>query len=78
MANLLYRASTSATPPGSTTAKLARLTNLEIDGNFKSLDNDIQTRATTAGVAATVATLATTAALATAQNDALVYAIALG
>jgi hypothetical protein len=41
MANILYRASTAPTVPGSTTAKTTPLTNLEIDGNFKSLNDEL-------------------------------------
>lgn len=41
MANLLYRASTTATVPLSTTAKNAPLTNLEVDGNFKSINDEL-------------------------------------
>jgi hypothetical protein len=39
MANLLYRVSISPAIPGSTTAKGTPLTNAEIDGNFKSLND---------------------------------------
>ena len=45
MANLLYRASTTPTVPLSTTAKNAPLTNLEVDGNFKSIDNELDLKA---------------------------------
>lgn len=38
MANLLYRASSTAAIPGATTVKGAALTNSEIDGNFRSID----------------------------------------
>ena len=38
MANLLYRASSTASIPGSTTVKGSALLNTEIDGNFRSLD----------------------------------------
>lgn len=38
MANLIYRESSTPTVPGSTTTKNAPLTNIEVDGNFKSLD----------------------------------------
>lgn len=47
MANLLYRQSTTATVPGSTTAKGTPLTNLEVDGNFKSINDDLALKATT-------------------------------
>ena len=44
MANLLYRSSSTASIPASTTVKGAALLNTEIDGNFRSLDvNKIET-----------------------------------
>jgi hypothetical protein len=46
MANLLYRTSSSATTPGSTSVKAAPLTNLEVDGNFKSINDDLATKLT--------------------------------
>lgn len=45
MTNILYRASSTPTVPGSITVKGVELTNLEIDGNFKSISNDIGTKA---------------------------------
>lgn len=43
MANILFRESTTATIPASTSAKGSPLTNLELDGNFKSLnDNKVE------------------------------------
>ena len=41
MAYLLYRASTTPATPGATSAKGSPLTNLEVDGNFKSLNDAI-------------------------------------
>lgn len=41
MANLLYRSSSTATIPSSTSVKSAPLTNLEVDGNFRSLNEQI-------------------------------------
>lgn len=38
MANIIFRQSTTATIPSSTIAKEAPLTNLELDGNFRSLN----------------------------------------
>ena len=38
MANLLYRASATASIPGTTTVKGTPLLNTEIDGNFRSLN----------------------------------------
>lgn len=44
MANLLYRSSSTASIPASTTVKGSALLNTEIDGNFRSLDvNKIET-----------------------------------
>lgn len=45
MANLLYRQSSSAPLPVATAVKGDPLTYLEADGNFRSLNDDIQTRA---------------------------------
>lgn len=64
MANITYRESTVPTIAGSTTAKLTPLTNLEVDANFKALNDDIQTRATSVSVQTT-------------DSNALAYAIAL-
>lgn len=44
-ANITYRSATAGTPPGSTTNKNAPLTNAEIDGNFKSILNDVDLKA---------------------------------
>ena len=66
MANITYRISNTPTIPGASTIKGTPLTNLEVDANFKALDNDVQTRATTAYADQTAAT------------QALVMAIALG
>lgn len=66
MANITYRTSSNPTIPGGSTLKGQPLTNLEVDANFKALDNDIQTRATPAYVDQTAAT------------QALMMAIALG
>lgn len=43
MANLLYRASVTPAVPSLTSSKNAPLTNLEVDGNFKSIDNQLTT-----------------------------------
>lgn len=45
MANLLYRSTTTPTTPTSTSVKNAPLTNLEVDANFKSIDNDLALKA---------------------------------
>lgn len=45
MANILYRESTTPTTPGSTTAKGTPLTNLEVDGNLKSINDGLATKA---------------------------------
>ena len=55
MANLLYRTSTTPTTPSATSAKSAPLTNLEVDGNFKSVDNDLGTKVSTGNITQTVA-----------------------
>ena len=69
MATLTYRTSISATVPGSTTAKGTPLTNLEMDGNFKSINDDIQTRATAIALANVAAAAA---------DSAVAMSIALG
>ena len=43
MANLIYRESTTATIPTSTTLKGSPLSNLEIDGNFRSINSHLST-----------------------------------
>lgn len=45
MAHIRYRTSTAAATPTDTVAKGAPLTNLEVDGNFKSLNDDLATKA---------------------------------
>lgn len=45
MANLLYRSSSTPTTPVSTTVKNSPLTNLEVDGNFKSINDDLTLKA---------------------------------
>jgi len=42
MAELTYRNTTTPTVPTETTAKGEPLTNVEVDANFKSLDDDVQ------------------------------------
>lgn len=69
MANLKYRASSTEANPSSTTIKGTPLTNLEVDANFKSLNDELILKATSTSVA-TVAT--------TADTNALAFAIALG
>jgi len=49
MANLIYRVSTNAAVPGSTSAKGSPLTNAEIDGNFKSINDDLVSKASLSG-----------------------------
>lgn len=71
MANLIYRTTSAPTLPGATTVKNSPLTNLEVDSNFKSVDTDIQTRATTVYVDSVLATKVTV-------SDAMAFAIALG
>lgn len=45
MANIIYRTSDSATIPVETVVKNSPLTNLEIDGNFRSIKEDIASKA---------------------------------
>lgn len=53
MANLLYRVSSTPTIPSSSSVKNAPLTNIEVDGNFKSIDNALGTFPTKDGTGAT-------------------------
>lgn len=41
MANILFRVSSTAPIPASTTVKNAPLTNIEVDGNFRSVNEDL-------------------------------------
>lgn len=45
MTNILYRSSTTSTPPLVTSAKGSPITTVEFDANLKSLSDDIQTKA---------------------------------
>lgn len=54
MANLIYRASLTPTTPSVSSLKNAPLTNLEVDGNFKSIDDDLSDKLTLSGGAQTV------------------------
>ncbi len=46
MANLIYRESTTATIPSTTSLKGSPLSNLEIDGNFRSINSHLSTHDT--------------------------------
>lgn len=72
MANIKYRTSSTPTVPVSTTVKGAPLTNLEVDGNFKSLSNAVDT------VAGDVDTLEAAVETKVDASTALAYSIALG
>lgn len=63
---ITYRTSTTPAVPGSTTAKGSALTHTELDGNFKSVVTEINTKVD----AQTAAVIA--------QDQALALAIALG
>ena len=69
MANLLYRQTATATPPATTSAKGSPLTNLEMDANFKSISDDLNTKASTTALNAGVQAAA---------DSAIAMAIALG
>jgi hypothetical protein len=73
MANITFRETNNPTIPASTIVKNARLTNVEVDGNFKSLDLDVQTRATV-----TQLNTASSNTASQALSDAISMAIALG
>ena len=69
MANILYRQSTTATLPVATSAKGSPLTNLEIDGNMRAMNEDLGTKATTSQM---------NASMQSAIDTAVAMAIALG
>lgn len=48
MANIIYRASLTPAVPSTNSVKNSPLSNLEIDGNFKSINNDLATKAASA------------------------------
>lgn len=50
MANITYRSSSTPTVPESTTTKGTPLTNLEVDANFKSINDEVALKATIAFV----------------------------
>lgn len=54
MAEIKYRESTVATIPPSTSAKGAPLTNLEMDGNMRSIQMDLLSKASTSSVTASI------------------------
>lgn len=56
--HIKYRSSTTATVPSETTAKGTPLTNLEIDGNFRSLKDSVETIETDSNIAKYNATTA--------------------
>ncbi len=69
MAELKYRQTTAPTVPVSTVAKGSPLTNLEMDGNFKSIADDLNLKSTTVQL---------NAGIAAATDAAVAMAIALG
>lgn len=72
MAFQLYRASVTPTTPVATTAKGAPLTNLEIDGNFKALNDDVILKANLTANTFT----GTQSLLGVAQNEAVTVIVA--
>lgn len=77
MANITYRESSDPTLPDTTVTKASPLTNIEVDANFKALNDDIQTRALTSNVTSLVQTQLNYIS-STAASDSLSFAIALG
>ena len=73
MANITFRESATPTIPSSTSVKNTPLTNLEVDSNFKSLNDDVQTRATSTEVTNSINNSKQTS-----DTNALAFAIALG
>lgn len=82
MANILYRETITPTVPGTTTQKGQPLTNNEVDGNFKSISDDLNLKATTATLNSTVSTLQTDintrATIDSVASQSIMYSIALG
>lgn len=72
MANITYRVSDAPTLPGASTVKSAPLTNLEVDANFKVLDNGINSTNTA------VSSLTTVVSTKADVSDVLAFSIALG
>ena len=72
MANIKYRSSSTPTVPNTTTVKGAPLTNLEVDGNFKSLSNAVD------AVETSVSNLDTVVQTKVEVSEVLAYSIALG
>lgn len=70
--NLKYRASVTPSVPGDVSVKNAPLTNLEVDGNFKSISNAIDS------TNSQVSTLTTEVATKVSVSDSLAFSIALG
>jgi hypothetical protein len=54
MAEIKYRESAVATIPTSTSAKGAPLTNLEMDGNMRSIQMDLLSKASSSSVTASI------------------------
>ena len=78
MANIIYRASVTPTVPASTTAKGAPLTNLEVDGNFKSINSDIASRALSGANTDLTSISGLTTALSLAQGGTGAISVAAG
>lgn len=72
MANIKYRSSSTPTVPTTSTVKGAPLTNLEVDGNFKSLSNAVD------DVATSVSDLDLQVQTKVEVSEVLAYSIALG
>jgi hypothetical protein len=67
--NITYRTSVNPTTPTSITAAGVPLTHIQVDGNFKSLSDAIDLKASQADVNNSVSTI---------SGDAIAFAIALG
>ncbi len=77
MANITYRASLTPPAAGSTTLKSFPLTNLEVDANFKALNDEIATLPTEAEVIVIVNS-SVSSITGSYDSNAMAYAIALG
>jgi len=69
MAEIIYRETATGPIPSTTTVKNAMLTNVEMDGNIRSIVSDLSTKASTTALNAGVQAAA---------DSAIAMAIALG
>lgn len=69
MAEIKYRESSVATTPTTTSVKGTPLTNLEMDGNMRSIQLDLASKLSSSALAAATATI---------NDNVIAYAIVMG